>query len=773
MITHLITLDPHNVRHIAIINFTGMRENWGCQATSWELLKFINSAFASNALPQVRLVPLLPRCDLDLEIERTQLAAIHAAMRLVCGGNADHSDVATATRHTDHFDPASPASALAFLERLCLARYGFYAQAVQHSDWVFFQAEGTMAGTDFVRGARLLLLPFVAKHAWGKPVFALNQTLFICNDEFAGLAKAVLNPFDFVSVRESISFDLAHTLQIEPAYFIPDLAFLSTPAFDPRLPDLSGGPYFGLTGSAFFDPEVYAEIFRLADRIRLQTGLTPLLLASNVDHGLLVQAQAHWGKDTYRVVPPELSYSAVTYALKSCKFLLGGRYHMAIMAASVGVPSILLCGNSYKNVGLSAMLNSPFPVRMPSDDTAILHDVATLLTNYEPQCAALARAMLEIHAAIDAARIWLTQCLHGNHVDLHTTPPLAFVTPPGKRIEASAHMEPYRSATIAQADAFTYPSTTNTAERLGQKPSAEAVFPHLLGAFSAGDQAAGNAIVQLHNSYPEMLPACNDALRAAVDAVLYSVTTARQKSSLPIQPMPRSNQKTAGTTDLMPAPNNGLITYLSTTPLSDLKIRLIVGRRQVYSFGKIDDLEQHIQMLLHEFAGHSELLLYHAILIVLIRREIDLARNLENLNTLWTQESAFLCEMLDSRWLVSACDSLMDFSPSESERALAAVGSLFTNTLKLYETERHANGLYGIKTHYPPLQGRISLHDGLSCFMIGGGDMVFNMHRRVLAVCSGSSPAACIVRTLLQRARTHDTVYRRFKEVHHNTSTLW
>ena len=145
-------------RHIAVLNFTGFRKNWGCQATSWELLKFLDSTFVD--LPHFSLVPQLPHCALDVQLN-DRLDEIFAGIHAVL----------SESRNAD--------LRLRFLTRLCTERYGIWAERVRSADCVVFQGEGKMSGApDFNHGLGLLLLPFIAKHAWGKPVLSLNSNNF-------------------------------------------------------------------------------------------------------------------------------------------------------------------------------------------------------------------------------------------------------------------------------------------------------------------------------------------------------------------------------------------------------------------------------------------------------------------------------------------------------------------------------------------------------------------------------------------------------------------
>ncbi len=144
---------------------------------------------------------------------------------------------------------------------------------------------------------------------------------------------------------------------------------------------------------------------------------------------------------------------------------------------------------------------------------------------------------------------------------------------------------------------------------------------------------------------------------------------------------------------------------------------------------------------------------------------------------MWRAECAFLTERLDTRWLISACDTIIDLSDNSADVATAYAGSLFMNTIKLYETEILASGgavpSNDGRQSYRAIEGRVPLFDGMSAFVIGRGDMIANLYERATRVCRGETPAQMILAELLKRANENNTVFRRFAEVHLNGDTLW
>jgi len=212
-----------------------------------------------------------------------------------------------------------------------------------------------------------------------------------------------------------------------------------------------------------------------------------------------------------------------------------------------------------------------------------------------------------------------------------------------------------------------------------------------------------------------------------------------------------------------------IITAVFQKPITQLKAEIITGHQFTQSFGLKQDLGEHALMLKKEFSGKSELLLYHALLNVLIRRDINLLDCLERFFELWQLEGGYLLDHLNSRWLISACDTIIDHSPSESEKAYALSACILVNTCKLYETERL--GMLDYKS--VKINGPMELFNGISAFCIGSGDMIFNLNSRLNQTTNSSKLAGKILIELFRRISIDDTVYKRFKNLHNDPKTIW
>jgi hypothetical protein len=200
-----------------------------------------------------------------------------------------------------------------------------------------------------------------------------------------------------------------------------------------------------------------------------------------------------------------------------------------------------------------------------------------------------------------------------------------------------------------------------------------------------------------------------------------------------------------------------------------LRSNIVTAGDPVPCFGRKMELGEQLHALACEFSGQPVLNLYHAALIVHVRRELDAEVNFERFRRIWADEAAHLLSSLNARWLVSACDTIADFDPDATERAGAIAAVLLVNTVKLYETERLAIGATGHQ--YRKVWGRgQGLFDGLTPYAIGHGDMVKNMLDRVR-----HTPGLCgrILNELIRRLLVHDTVFHRFGAVHRLERTAW
>jgi polysaccharide pyruvyl transferase WcaK-like protein len=346
---------------VALLNYTGNRDNWGCQATSRGLVSFLQDS-----------VLVARGCSL------ATIAYPHKHWF------DDHVSAIHGDRLRHIFAQPSPGrDDLQFLESLARERFGSRFDEAKEADVVIFQGEGSIGPSYQYRSVRLFALPFLAKQLWGRRVFALNQTLYANNVEDGAVLANIMNGFDLVAVREVMSLRFALAAGIRRPVLCPDLAFRDyrTAGRPPvgAVPAIPSVPYFCVTGSAAikqYSLEAFASLVR---EIAVTHAMTPVLLSStkkDIDFSNRVATslgdlgcRSLHSRDYPDVasIYPVLSHAA---------FVIGGRYHTVVSALALATPAIILPANTSKCEGLGPMLGMDIPVCDPSDRQQILAQVA-------------------------------------------------------------------------------------------------------------------------------------------------------------------------------------------------------------------------------------------------------------------------------------------------------------------------------------------------------------------------------------------------------------
>ena len=199
----------------------------------------------------------------------------------------------------------------------------------------------------------------------------------------------------------------------------------------------------------------------------------------------------------------------------------------------------------------------------------------------------------------------------------------------------------------------------------------------------------------------------------------------------------------------------------------ELKSQRVEGKWRGIAYVASANIYEHFNGLRRDFAGMPELCFVHAQLIVRIRRGQELETAVPAFLKLWAEEAEFLTKHLNTRWLISACDTFADFG-SPAQKAAAMMLVLLVNTVKLAETERLTladcdsmpEKLQAIvETHRS--RAHIELWDGMPCYSPFEGDMPRNMFRRMMLLVDKDPALGQIARMLMRRAITSDTLLGR------------
>jgi len=345
---------------IVVLNYTGDRANWGCQATSRNLLDFLRSSLAGVPHLDVVTIPL-PRS--------------HAVDDLVAAAHGARIRDIYAAEHPGIDD-------LRFLEALIRERFGDHLAPVETADVVVFQGEGSIGPQRYLRNVQLFGPPFLAAHLWRKPVLAMNQTLSACDADDARILARIMGGFALVAVREARAYAFARSIGLDGTLLCPDMAFAAARFVPPTHAPVPAVPYFCIAGAAVLESDDVGPVVGAIRQIALRHGLRPVFVFSRPADQGVVRAAAK--------LPGDLAFDVVSAAdhqrveqilplLANATLLLGRRYHTAISALAQGTPVILLPGNTFKNEGLGPMLGLEIPVFSVQDVSAIVAEAERIV----------------------------------------------------------------------------------------------------------------------------------------------------------------------------------------------------------------------------------------------------------------------------------------------------------------------------------------------------------------------------------------------------------
>ena len=195
---------------------------------------------------------------------------------------------------------------------------------------------------------------------------------------------------------------------------------------------------------------------------------------------------------------------------------------------------------------------------------------------------------------------------------------------------------------------------------------------------------------------------------------------------------------------------------------------------------KSTDLEIHLNNLKHQSLGESELCFYHNTLVILMRRKYKTDKTFAEFERLWEAESDYLLEHLSLRWIVSACDTFIDYSDDTSRAAILMNVITLMNTLRVHETrsflQLSANAepmtLLDEKTE-KLYAGDLPLYDGLTYFRIGTDDSLRNMRKRYSKFLKVDKLATTILLAVFEKLQNNNSAFATLRELHRDDWSKW
>lgn len=154
-------------------------------------------------------------------------------------------------------------------------------------------------------------------------------------------------------------------------------------------------------------------------------------------------------------------------------------------------------------------------------------------------------------------------------------------------------------------------------------------------------------------------------------------------------------------------------------------------------------------------------------LIVKLRKEVDISNNRLELRNVVEKNIDRICEELDTRWLVSICDTYADFGdPIEKRNAMLIVQvanfeKLWATNLLMYDVKLNPKKLDKLKKNKV-----IPLWDGMYSFNVNHGDITNNLFRRLNNLMEETSVLNKIYLTVLKRIKDNDTALANLDRYH-------
>lgn len=372
------------MRSILLLNDTSDHDNWGSVAGA-EALK----AIIREAAPQARIESIPSAWTTS----RFKALSDRLGGRVYSGRNR----LLDRFSRPFHFVP-SVADEFEQTADDWLAGRGREATAeliskIREADVIVFHAEGSTYRNN-ASAVRCLFALWLAKTRLGKRALFLNGsvTLTEVDPVLPAMVSKVFGIMDAVAVREPRSLaNVQRWLPNVSAKLVPDSVFHWSPEFAGKFSDAGSSLLQRLQGKRFFclslsmlvsmqpgymrwGPEG-SSLANLIESLK-KLGLEPVLLARDgIDQALVQGLADHCGA---LFVGPNFHYREVQALFSKAQFIVSGRYHHLILAATTGCPGIAFRTSSHKVDGLCDLfegdLGSTFdPTNLWSCNEAIVN----------------------------------------------------------------------------------------------------------------------------------------------------------------------------------------------------------------------------------------------------------------------------------------------------------------------------------------------------------------------------------------------------------------
>ncbi|MCH8274339.1 MAG: polysaccharide pyruvyl transferase family protein [Armatimonadetes bacterium] len=250
---------------------------------------------------------------------------------------------------------------------------------IEWADLIVVNGEGTLHHQRQTRRWMPVIaaLPFMTK----APVWVVNCSVEVRGSRSESLFKSALSKAERIAVREPVSGRELREMGLK-AEDAADCAFLTEPSTEQKVDAILkkvgiSGPFAVMTGTAVvrrWDPATQS---RLARRL-LDSGRSVLYAASTPGD------LTNYRRLTARTPLPLVTHKEATFqelmgVLGRADLLIGGRFHLLILAALSGTPFVAVPSNTHKTAGLMEMLQTEDMLYAIDDEEGQLSGVARAL----------------------------------------------------------------------------------------------------------------------------------------------------------------------------------------------------------------------------------------------------------------------------------------------------------------------------------------------------------------------------------------------------------
>jgi len=328
------------MKKVVLLNYTGSESNWGCQATSSNLLSLIKKR------PEISLEYI------EIESKVSFYRRILNKIRMILSFLIVHQKFTYF--FSEFFKFLHP------LERENINK-------LKNCDILILNGEGSLHGFTSELIKFIQYLSYTSK--LDKEIITVNQSLHFDNKKAKKYLKEVYRYSRINFFREPISFENSVLLNIKHSYLVPDAAFLNCNLNSDELYSSSKIPkkYILASGSILLTKESQS-FFSLIDKLKNYYKYPVVFLAScEADKELKNLIKQHYNYEYLDNV--DVNFEQVQKIMMGAEFFISGRFHMNIFSACVGKLFIPFESNTEKMQGLIDLLDYPLnPLNLSNFD---------------------------------------------------------------------------------------------------------------------------------------------------------------------------------------------------------------------------------------------------------------------------------------------------------------------------------------------------------------------------------------------------------------------